>query len=104
MKNIHYAGDVLLTGDEIADALVNYAEALAKRDTSSSVTIPVRFPDSSIKQVTVLIGPASQIIAVPDDTNDPEVVDEELVATFVRQTALLGNSRPLNDEQAATTG
>jgi hypothetical protein len=79
MKRIHYAGDTELTGDDIADAVVLYAEALANSDMSAAVAIPVRREDGRVDQVSFLIGPASQMTAAPEDSEFDELVDEELV-------------------------
>ena len=39
MQRIHYAGEVLLTGTDIADAIVDYAAALAAKRSAASVEI-----------------------------------------------------------------
>lgn len=101
MKVIHYAGDALTTGDAIADALVLYAEALARRETSAAISIPVRMKNGDIAMASVLIGPASQLTAVPLDLSDEvavrgdEILDTELVERLERSTAELGISHPL---------
>lgn len=94
MKAIHYAGETVLTGDAIADALVLYAGALARRETAAAVEIPVRYPDGSVNEASVLLGPASQIVAVPAHSDYEELVDEDLVAWLVHQTRTLENPRP----------
>jgi hypothetical protein len=79
MKRISYSGEVLVTGDEIADALVEYAAVLARADSSDSVTIPT-LTDSGLHPVTFLIGPASQIVVTDDDEHDGEkLVDQAVV-------------------------
>jgi hypothetical protein len=75
----HYANDELLTGDDIADALVDLAAALAKRNSSLSVDIPVQFGVGDVRDVNFLLGPASQLIAVPA----PDSGFDELVRTDV---------------------
>jgi hypothetical protein len=35
VDEIHYAGDTLLTGSDIAEALLAYAQALASKEASS---------------------------------------------------------------------
>lgn len=93
MKSIHYVGDTLVTGDAIADAIVHYAEALARKETSAAVDVPIRLPDGSIEQASLLLGPASQIVAVHDESGFEEIVDEELVARLRRASAALGDTR-----------
>lgn len=87
MDRIHYAGDSVLTGSEIARALLEYAEALAKVGTSATVDIPTRQPDGSLGRSSVLVGPASQLIADAEDSEYDEVVDDELVAYFRQEAA-----------------
>jgi hypothetical protein len=76
---IHYAGNTILTGDAIAHSLLGYAQALAAKGSSDTVTIPVWHTDGSVRSAEILIGPASQLIAEPYDTDAPELVDEDAV-------------------------
>jgi hypothetical protein len=94
MKAIHYAGETLLTGDAIADALVLYAGALARRETAATVEIPVRFADGSVNSASVLLGPASQIVAIPEHSDFGEIADEGLVAWFQLHTKALEDPKP----------
>ncbi|WP_150307239.1 hypothetical protein [Planctomonas psychrotolerans] len=94
MKSIHYAGDILLTGDAIADAVVQYASALALNKMSDTIDVPVRFPDGTIEKATFLLGPASQLVGVPTDSSFDEVVEEALVADLVRKTQQLQIPHP----------
>lgn len=94
MKLIHYAGDELVTGDSIADAVLRYAAALAETEGSLALGIPVQFPDGRVEEATMLIGPASQLVAVPHDTGFDEIVDEELVAKIEASIYALSNAHP----------
>jgi hypothetical protein len=94
MKMIHYAGDELITGDAITDAVLRYAAALARAEGSLALNIPVRFPDGRIAEATVLIGPASQLVAVPHDSEFEEVVDDALVAKINDSIDALAEPRP----------
>jgi hypothetical protein len=81
VHTIHYADGRYLTGDEVAAAVVDYAEALAREGTAAAtVVIPVRDDDGSIRRVELLIGPASQIVIEAGDPSDDELLDPELVA------------------------
>jgi hypothetical protein len=62
MERIHYAGGELLTGSDIADAIVDYAAALAGRSAAASVDIPVRTGTGGVARAHLLIGPASQLV------------------------------------------
>jgi len=93
MQRVHYAGDTLLTGNELSKALLEYAEALARSSDSATVDLPTRNDDGSIGRVNILIGPASQIISVAEASAFDEIVDEALVELLKQKSALLGPSR-----------
>lgn len=94
MKLIHYAGDELITGDAIADAVLDYAAALARNEGSVTLQIPVRFPDGRKSEATMLIGPASQLVALSSESDFEEIVDDELVASIRREITSMANARP----------
>lgn len=93
MKTIHYAGGTVLTNDDIADAVVDYAAALAKRETSAELTIPAILEDGSRSEASLLLGPASQIVAKPAVDPVGELVDAALVDEITHKTAALGPIR-----------
>lgn len=99
MKSIHYASDEFLTGDDIADALVEFAAVLAKYESSMAVDIPVRFAGGDIVEVSFLLGPASQLVAVPTVNEFEELHDEGLVEWMKTQTSRVGKSTaaPIDD-------
>ncbi|MCS5714671.1 hypothetical protein NVV95_08910 [Herbiconiux sp. CPCC 205716] len=94
MDRIFYAGDSILTGSAIARALLEYAEALAKADTSATVEIPTRLDDGRIGRSTFLVGPASQLVSDAEPSPWDEIVDEQLTAYFREQTQRLRFSAP----------
>ncbi len=84
---IHYADGRYLTGDEVAVAVVDYAEALAREGTAAAtVVIPVRADDGSVQRVELLIGPASQIVVEAGAPSDDELLDPELVERIRQAT------------------
>ncbi|WP_353816377.1 hypothetical protein [Agromyces sp. SYSU T00266] len=95
MDRIHYAGGELLTGSAIADAIVDYAAALASRRSAASVDIPIRADDGSTARAHMLIGPASQLLTEPVETDLEELVDEELVSRLRAATTALSAIRPM---------
>jgi hypothetical protein len=100
MKSIRYAADEFLTGDAIADALVGFAAALAQHESSMAVDIPVRFASGEIIPVSFLLGPASQLVAVPMPHEHDEVLDDELVTWMRAETARVGKSSAMPVENA----
>jgi hypothetical protein len=96
MERIHYAGDSVLTGSEIARALLEYANALAKNDQSATVDIPARHPDGTVGRANFLIGPASQLVSETEESQFEEIVEPELVAHLVEETNKLRPVRPVS--------
>ncbi|QEW00752.1 hypothetical protein F6J84_12005 [Microbacterium caowuchunii] len=97
MDRIHYAGDAILTGTEIARALLDYAQALAQAGTSATVDIPTVNADGSPGRSEVLVGPASQLISDSEESPHPDPVDEDLVARLGAESRRLrsyGLARP----------
>jgi len=93
MKRISYSGESVVTGDDIASALVDYAAELGRADSSDSVTIPTR-TDSGASPVTFLIGPASQIVVSDDtETEGEELVDTAVVDELNRRRQRVGPPR-----------
>jgi hypothetical protein len=89
MDRIHYAGDSVLTGTVIAEAVLEYAHALAIAGTSATVAIPTISEDGSHGRSELLVGPASQLISDNEDSPYEEVTDGELVAWLREEAARL---------------
>jgi hypothetical protein len=100
MKQINYIGRDLLTGDQIADAILNYATALARRARADRVDVPVLINDR-VSRVEFVLGPASQLIVESVDDGREEPVDDALVADLERRTELLHSPRPVATAQRA---
>lgn len=80
MDRIHYSGLSLLTGTEIARALLDYAQALSQAVSSDTVDVPTIDDDGKPVRVAVLVGPASQLVSASVQTDREELIDEDLVA------------------------
>lgn len=94
MERIHYATGSILTGSDIARALVDYAEALARVSKSASVDIPTLHADGTVGRANFLVGPASQLVSETEDSRFPELTDGDLVDGLRHATFLLGDARP----------
>ena len=79
MKLVIYAGGEYLTGDDIADSLMEYSEALGSAGSAERVTIPIREVDGAESTAEFLVGPASQIVVKSVETGGDELVDEHTV-------------------------
>ena len=99
MRRIRYAGESVVTGDAIASLVVDYSEALAKVNTAGTVEIPVLLGDRSVGMATLLLGPASQLIMVPELTESADIVDEELVSTLRQRIEELGPTEAVLTER-----
>ena len=104
MERIHYATGSIVTGSEIARALVGYAEALAKVGSSASVDIPSLHEDGTLGRANFLVGPASQLMSETEDSSFPEVTDTDLVAKLHAATARLGTAHPQTSDSEGVPG
>jgi hypothetical protein len=89
VKRILYAGSEIVTGDDIADALMRYSAALAEVGDAETVTIPAVIADGSVASVDMLVGPASQIVAMPTGAGEVELVDDAVIAELESRTRRL---------------
>jgi hypothetical protein len=81
MMRLKYAGGEVFVSDEASHALLHYAEGLALSDSSDTVALPVVTIDGVAGVAEILIGPASQLLALPAaekfDLDDAEVIASE---------------------------
>jgi len=82
-----YAGAELLTGDDIAIGVLRYCGALAGSVVAEVVEIPVRVADGSLARATLLVGPASQIVAIDVNSEFEEVIDLAVMRRLQERTA-----------------
>lgn len=106
MERIHYADDSLLTGTDIAQSLLRYASALARKGSSATVDIPIRREDGSVGHASFLLGPASQMVSEDEVSPFDEIVDQHLVDLFDTESAKLANpqARAADQPSAAEVG
>jgi hypothetical protein len=89
MQIIHYGEASYVTGDAIAHAVIEYAKALARAESSDTVAMPFRHDDGSKGWLELLIGPASQIVLERLDAPGDEILDQELVDDVMRKADLV---------------
>lgn len=94
MKRIYYASGSVLTGDRMADAIVAYASALAQREISDTIDIPVLLPNGAEARAQLLIGPASQLVVVPEADAPDQVEDDETIAELSTRARALSSPHP----------
>lgn len=88
MKRILYAGGSFLTGDRIAEAVLEYAAELANAGKAAKLDVPVLDLEQRPEQVSLVIGPSSQLLAEPV-TAAQEIDDEDFTRRVGRMTAVL---------------
>ena len=79
MKRIMYAGGVFSTDDAVADALMQYASALAIVNSADVIDLPGVDEQGTVREFTLTIGPASQILSVASDDAAVELHSGEAV-------------------------
>ena len=85
MKRVGYAGGAFLTGDSIADALLDYAAVLARAGQADRIRIPAIGADDHPTEFDLVVGPASQLIAEPVEFRGEELEAPALVADLERR-------------------
>lgn len=97
MKQVTYAGTSFITGNAIADSLLALVAALGVSRETASVHIPALDDDERVTSVDLVIGPASEVVAVGVQTSAPELIDDAAVID------LDGRARALTVPQAVAT-
>jgi hypothetical protein len=69
MKRILYATAEFTTDDAIADALLEYASVLAIVGSADVVAFPGLDADGAVREMQIVIGPASQLLAMDVDAS-----------------------------------
>jgi|SRR6476660_9911073 hypothetical protein len=100
MKAIFYAGDRFITSDDIASALLSVGKALASAHRAENVEIPVTYADGSIRPITVLLGPASQLVAESVEIGADELHDDVAVTRLRQLERQLLSKAVVPDEDA----
>lgn len=92
MKRLSYSDEFLVTDDEVAELVLEYAAALARTADADVVHIPVVDRNGDATTAALLLGPSSEIVAVqaaPEKVElDTEVVLRTLHERISAHTAL----------------
>lgn len=79
MKEVSYVGDTFITGDAIADIVLDYGVALANAGHADRIAVPGIGRDGD-GAFDLLIGPASQLSAAHVEHTGSELEDPAFVA------------------------
>jgi len=89
MMTLHYIGESVHLADDVCDALLRYARALAETQGSDVVTVPVVTADGERRSAEFLLGPASQLYATSASHNGQEERHPAVVEELERRIRLL---------------
>jgi hypothetical protein len=101
MKRIMYAGGSFLTSDAVAASLLDLAAALARRNTADTLKVPIVTADGAASTATLVIGPASQVLAedVASEGDDPDF-SIQTAAFDKRRRSLIGEEPNAEQKEA----
>ncbi|MET0780240.1 MAG: hypothetical protein ABWZ16_01805 [Microbacterium sp.] len=91
MMTLHYTGGSVLMANDVCEALLQYARALAATQASDVLLVPVVDENGVLATAEFLIGPASQLLAVPVDGLDEKGRDQAVIDDIDRRARLLSS-------------
>lgn len=96
MKHIHYDATTILVGDDVADAVIEYAAALAGGDRADTVDVPAVADDGTMTTTKILIGPSSEIVIEDAEEDELEMDNGEFVGRLRAAAKTFGHSEPIH--------
>ena len=102
MKHIHYDATTILVGDDVADAVIEYAAALSGGDRADTVEVPAVAPDGTMTTTKILIGPASELVVEDAEDDVLEVDDTQFVARLRSAAKTFGHHEPIHAAERET--
>jgi hypothetical protein len=102
MMKLEYAGGEVLVSDEASRVLLRYAESLAMHNASDTVTLPVVTVEGVAGVAEILVGPASQLLALP--SAETHAIDDAAAIEEMRAklTALLPSRAVASEPEDAS--
>jgi hypothetical protein len=89
MQEVTYVDETIRVGDEAADALLEYATALADEGRSDYVTLSVLTRDGVERHAKILLNSGSNLLAKDTDDGAAEPDNEPAITYMRERTALL---------------
>lgn len=93
MRTVSYGGDTFTTSDEAAAALLDFTAAAALNDFAAVVHVPAVDESGDVITADLVIGPSSEIFAIPSKSPFAEPDTADAVEDLRRRTSVLGSSR-----------
>ncbi|MCP2031321.1 hypothetical protein L1277_001412 [Okibacterium sp. HSC-33S16] len=95
MKHITFADKTLLSGDQVADLLLEYASLLAGKGDADTVTIHAIGPDGNEVDATILLDAGAPLMAETTNSTMPEPDNAEAVSYMQEKMMLLSSPPPV---------
>jgi len=100
MQRLHYTGDWVLVADDVGEALVTYARALAEARTAAVASIPVVDEEGRATVAEFLLGPASQLYLTAAEDATEVAADRDVVADLQRRTRMLRSAATFSPQDS----
>ncbi|WP_225310185.1 hypothetical protein [Microbacterium testaceum] len=72
MRCVTYAGETVITTDDVAAALIELTAAVAKEGQAEAVSIPIVTDDRTVAQAELVIGVGNDVLSAPVEWHDEE--------------------------------
>jgi hypothetical protein len=89
MMTMHYTGGSVVMADDVAESLIQYARALAGTQESDVLYVPVVTEQGTLAKAEFLVGPASQLLAVPLEGVAEQGRDQDVIDDIDKRTRML---------------
>ncbi len=89
MMTLHYASGSVLMADDVCEALLEYARALSAVQSSDVLIVPVVAESGEPATAEFLLGPASQLFAMPVEGAPESARDQSVIDDITRRTQLI---------------
>ncbi len=72
MRCVTYAGETVITTDDVATSLVELTASVAKEGQAEAVSIPIVTDDGTVAQAELVIGVGNDVLSAPVDWTGEE--------------------------------
>jgi len=72
MRCVTYAGETVITTDDIASSLIELTAAVAKEGQAEAVSIPIVTGEKKVAQAELVIGVGNDVLSAPVEWDDEE--------------------------------
>lgn len=72
MRCVTYAGETVITTDDVAASLVELTAAVAKEGQAEAVSIPIVTDDKKVAQAELVIGVGNDVLSAPVEWHEEE--------------------------------